>query len=226
MGLQIDFGGGCGWYAHEEGSHNDIIKLADRQGAYQQAITIHERYSFRPESLEEMCLAQFSTLYVKASRVKKDTVFDDDGCSEEASQHKLYKDKNNENAKCLPKYIDLRAHKLGFMRIRAHPAILRTHSSKKKEGLEEFYAELLLYLLWRDEETDLKRDKCNELYNEKENREKILENKKGLFPQEKVVEMLENFDINGAKPAHIYDTLDPQMVQDDAGWFLDDPRCF
>ena len=113
-----------------------------------------------------MCLAQFSTLYKKASRIKKGTIFDADGCSETKSQHVLYKDKDVQNANYLPKYIDLKKHKLGYMIIRNFPAILRMHSSKKKEGLEECYAELLLYYPWRDEEVDLKRELCNNLYND------------------------------------------------------------
>ena len=215
----------------EEGAHLDNIKLADRPGTYKQAITVHERYAVRPERLKFMCLAQFATLYTKASRVKKDTVFDDDNCSESTSEHIIFKDKGEgeSNARRLPRYLDLRKHKLGYMRIRNHAAILRMHSSKKKEGAEECYAELLLYYPWRDEDEDLKREECNTIYTK--NISEIEKNKKGLFPNDDVVEMLdnlENCDFNAARPTHIYDMLDSQMIQEDeddeAEGVTDDPE--
>ena len=44
----------------------------------------------------------------------------------------------------LPKYICL-SNGLGKMRLRNFPAVLRIHNSKKKEGHEEQYSELLLF---------------------------------------------------------------------------------
>ena len=213
----------------EEETHLDNIKLADRPGTYKQAVTVHERYAVRPKRLKHMCLAQFATLYTKTSRVKKDTVFDDDRCSESTSEHIIFKDKGILNARCLPRYLDLRKHKLGYMRIRNHPAILRMHSSKKKEGVEECYAELLLYFPWKDEDKDLKREECNTTYIA--NKSEIETNKKGIFPNDDVVEMLENLencDFNAARPTHIYDMLDSQMIQEDeddqAEGITDDPE--
>ena len=216
--------------AEEEAAHTENIKLADRQGTFRQAITVHERYAKRPKRLQKMCLAQFSTLYIPASKIKKDTIFDDDDCSELLSEHKLYGEDDNENSNFLPKYIDLRKFKLGFMRIRSFPAVLRMHSSKKKEGLEEFYAELQLYYPWRLEEKDLHRESSDKFYNENEQRKIIEMNKKGLFPQEDIIEMCEHyFDNDGAdRPAHILDILDSQRIQDDEDdeleGIIDDPE--
>ena len=120
----------------EEGTHIENIMLADRPGTFQQAITVHERYAVRPRKLENMCLAQFATIYTKVSKASKRTIFDDDGCSLEKNRYKLYREQNLENAIQLPKYIDLRKYNLGIMGSRQLPFILRIHNSKKKEGLE------------------------------------------------------------------------------------------
>ena len=52
----------------------------------------------------------------------------------------------------LPKYLSLQGSGLGKMRLRAFPAVMRIHSSKKKDGHEKQYSELLLYTSWRKEE--------------------------------------------------------------------------
>ena len=187
---------------------------------YQQSISIHERYAARPERLEQMCLAQFASLYDQTPKksIEKNTVFDSDGCSGATSDIKIFIEKHIEFLPKLPKYLDLTQseHKLGYMKIRKNPYILRMHRSKKKEGLEEYYAELLLYYPWRDEEKDLKRLECDKIYHR--NKFTIQLNKKGIFPNESVIELLENlekFDFESQRPKTIFDTLDPQMVQDD-----------
>ena len=179
---------------------------------------MHERYAVRPKELEDMCLAQWAISYKPTSKVPKDTKFDSDHMSEERCDLTLYS--NNEIH--LPKYISLKHHNLGFMRVRAFQAILRIHnSSKKKESHEQFYAELLLYFPWRNEVECLKRNdavECEKLYHS--NYEEIIEkNKEKLCPYQSLSELatdVEDLKKNkGEQPAHLYDLLHSQMVQDD-----------
>ena len=149
---------------------------------------MHERYAVRPKELEDMCLAQWAISYKPTSKVPKDTKFDSDHMSEERCDLTLYS--NNEIH--LPKYIILKHHNLGFMRVRAFQAILRIHnSSKKKESHEQFYAELLLYFPWRNEVECLKRNdavECEKLYHS--NYEEIIEkNKEKLCPYQSLSEL-------------------------------------
>ena len=37
------------------------------------------------------------------------------------------------------------------MRLRTYPIVLRVHSSKRKEGHEKHYVDLMLFSHWRDE---------------------------------------------------------------------------
>ena len=92
-----------------------------------------------------MCLAQFSISYIYASKIPKKATFDEDGCSNECSHQTIF---NSDIS--LPKYICL-DNDFGKMRLRGFPAVMRIHSSKKKDGYEEQYSELLLYSSWRNE---------------------------------------------------------------------------
>ena len=84
------------------------------------------------------------------------------------------------------------------MRLRVSPSILRIHSSKKKGGNKGFYAELLLYCPWRNENIDLKPpiDKFNE------NFELVKENKKANSDMIDVMrDLIQN--PSDARPLHL-----------------------
>ena len=106
-----------------------------------------DRYQARPEVLEKMCLAQFAIVYTPTSTVPKRIEFDK-GSSNEMSKQIIFGLKE----KFLPRYILLNG--LGFMRLRSFPAVLRIHSSKKKEDYERHYSELLLYCPWTADEPE------------------------------------------------------------------------
>ena len=145
---------------NEQDDGSEGISIPGREGKFKPSISIHERYAQRPVYLEKMCLGQFATIYVLTTRMRKGTEWSkEDGekrCSEGKSHLKLFA---NEDIH-LPEYIDLREFNLGIMRARPSPIVLRLHSSHRKEGDEQYYAELLLYLPWRDEKKDLRPDNC------------------------------------------------------------------
>ena len=110
---------------------NDSVTIEGCTGKYKKSTTVIERYRFRPKCLESMCLAQFAIYYTSIKHPPKTAVFDENGASERLSSKKFY---NREEF--LPQYVKLTSENLGFLRLRTFPAILRIHSSKKKDGHE------------------------------------------------------------------------------------------
>ena len=109
------------------------------------------------------------------------------------------------------------------------PMVLRIHSSKRKEGHEQHYAELQLFTPWRDEIEDLKRncpEECMALYYTKE---KDIEGiRKEIYPGEETITLLENCDLDEIMPQSILDGIDAQGEQELADGkeegLVDDPK--
>ena len=180
------------------------------------------RYASRPICVEDICLAQFASHYTFTKKVPASVTFDDEtGASTEISTRKIFtKDQ------CLPKYLTL-YNDNEFMRLRAIPAVLRIHRSTKKEGHEQHYSELLLYIPWSNEEVDIPRkfDECLAQY--RSNKETIECVKKQIFLGDDTVQMLDA-DLEENRPIPIYDQIDPQREQEldddrDQG-LIDDPK--
>ena len=185
-------------------------KIEGREGTYKESITVIERYITRPKQLDQMCLGQFAISYIYTSKVPKRITFDEEGCSNEWSEEEIFN-----HPKKLPKYISMEKSGYGKMRLRKSPAVMRIHSSKKKVGHEQHYSELLLYTAWRDEEEELHADnekECIQKFYDKI--EEIEINKKRIYPGEETIALLEIFDLENDKPAHIFDMLDGQREQD------------
>ena len=171
--------------------------------------------------------------------------FNDDGCSTEFSNEKIFEKKISEEDQILcegmelfeeqypfqemetenegasehdirhrlPKYISLKDG-LGMMRLRSHPAVMRIHNSRKKDGHEQQYSELLLFTHWRNEVDEFHPDngkECVKVYNER--KELIKQNKEAIYPGEGMIDLLENMDLDDQRPAHIYDLLDGERQQ-------------
>ena len=66
-----------------EDNATETVTLEGRQGKYKEVETIHQKYSQRPESLNNVCLAQFASsyIYIKADKIPKETEWKDDGAS-------------------------------------------------------------------------------------------------------------------------------------------------
>ena len=185
------------------------VKIDGREGDYQAATTVIDRYPLRPERLENMVLAQFATSYVVANNISESKKFDNGGCSTDLSDQRIF---NTEL--CLPKHIMLKEN-LGFMRLRTFPQVLRYHTSKRKEGHEEQYSELLLFCHWRKEVTEFKRwdpKGCIEVYQNR--KQELIDNKLAIFPGEQITDAIDTADLEEMKPSHIYDLIASQNVQD------------
>ena len=184
------------------------VKLAGKDGYYKQTVSVHDRYAARPGGLERICLAQFATSYVPMGKLPKKANIDEDGCSKNLSSQKVF---NSDIY--LPKYINLNDG-MGCMRLRTYPAVLRFHSSKRKEGHEQHYSELLLFAHWRDETSEFHVDSIDDCVAEHESR--ILEinaNREKMYPGEATIELLDIGDLELRKPEHLADTLDCQGEQ-------------
>ena len=130
-------------------SSKELFSIPGRKGKFQATDTIHKKYSNRPVKLEDLCLAQFAVSYDSCVKPAKNVTFLN-GSSKIKGTLQHFGTKKN-----LPKFICLNTG--SFMRLRESQSILRIHSSKKKKGDESMYAELLLFLPWRNED-NLKRN--------------------------------------------------------------------
>ena len=185
------------------------IQIEGRTGMYTAATTVLERYVARPECLEQMCLAQFATSFTYQAKCPKTVDFDEDGCSKIKSNQQIFTSNHP-----LPRHIRL-LDGLGLMRLRYYPAVLRFHTSKKKEGYEQYYSEMQLFTHWRNEEKEFHPENevaCLKMYDNRA--EEILNNKKAIFPGEETIEMLESANWELMQPTHLIETLDPQGEQE------------
>ena len=109
---------------------------------------ILDRYAARPNRLEGMCLAAFAANYgYKTSARNKDNL-QGDNSSQDDSDDEVAEDN-------LPKQIVLKRD-LGHMVKRKTEAIIRSHQFSVHQDPEKYYhSQLLLYLPWRDEASDL-----------------------------------------------------------------------
>ena len=196
-------------------------QIEGRAGNYQKSISIIDRYAARPKYLKNMCLAQFATSYTYQKKRPKTAVFDDDGKSEKKSTQKVF----NEDT-FLPRYIVLKDG-LGVMRLRLEPAVLRIHTSKKKEWHEQHYSEMLLFSPWMDEEKELPlaEDDCLDEYIKRKHTIEV--NRETIYPGEGTIDLMEGEDLELRRPAHLIEMLDNQgdqeNTEDQEEGIADDP---
>ena len=183
-------------------------QIEGREGNYQKAINVIDRYAARPKYLKDMCLAQFATSYTYQSKSPKTAIYDEDGNSEKKSLQKIFNCETN-----LPTHIALKDG-LGKMRLRFEPAVLRIHTSKKKEDHERHYSEMLLFSPWTDEENELPQDENECLAEYIERREVIDSNREAIYPGEPTIDLLEGEDLAMMRPTHLLETLDNQGDQE------------
>ena len=202
-------------------SNNLQVEIEGRMGKYRKAISVLDRYEERPKYLQKMCLAQFATSYTYQAKPPKTAVFDDDGVSQLKSVQTIFN-----HGIFLPRHIFLEEG-LGYMRLRRHPAVMRFHTSKNKEGHEKYYSEMLLFSHWTNENDELPMDEvpCMEEYTKR--KEEIDQNRQVIFPGEATMDYFDNEDLEILRPTHLLETLDGQGDQENnedlAEGVVDDP---
>ena len=105
-----------------------------------------DRYAARPDSLENLCLAEFAANYITRS------IHDnEDGDTNDALPPA--EDQQNSLSRITLK------NNLGSMYKRSQESIIRFHRFNHEKEAEKLYrSKLLLYLPWRDESSDLLRE--------------------------------------------------------------------
>ena len=108
-----------------------------------------DHYASRPDSLEDICLADFATSY----RLKGAPCMGEDNSDIYHEDADNIENENENIRKC--KTISLK-NSLGIMVKRSFRAILRTPRFSRVKYQKQFYhSRLMLYLPWRNENTDL-----------------------------------------------------------------------
>jgi hypothetical protein len=164
---------------------------------------IIERYSARPIQLSDMCLAHFAISYKPSYSRKNDENQDSETDSENDDV-----DINAEGAT-----IQLR-NDLGTMKRRKKVAILRYHiPSRQKKPSEYFYCQLLMFLPWRDEISEIYKLKSyEEHYNT--NEEVITSNREHVERHVDLVEQALKENEQYGPPVHAYDSISNQTQQE------------
>ena len=102
-----------------------------------------DRYAARPDSLENMCLAEFAANYTTQSGQELE-----DGETSDALPPTEDQEKSSSRVKL--------KNDLGFMYKRTREAIIRFHRFNREKEAEKLYrSKLMLYFPWRNESVDL-----------------------------------------------------------------------
>ena len=118
----------------------------DDEDLYQTSLI--DRYAARPDSLENMCLAEFAANYTADSF----SLGDDDGTEHTPNTMDEPHD--------TPRNIIHLKNGIGKMHKRKQEAIIRFHKYNVERESEKYYrAKLMLYISWRDEDVDIIGDK-------------------------------------------------------------------
>ena len=184
-----------------------LFRVPGKKGLYKEAESICKKYAARPKGIENLTLSQFATSYTKRYKKPKNCNFNAENVSDEKGFIT-----NHITDVQLPRYVRLSTNEI--FGLRRYSSVLRLHASAKKDGCEEFFAELQLFFPWREE--DLERwDKdvaCLEAYQSNLNIINIVRSKTFAFP---INEVLDEMKIQEALN-DLNDRLDGEGAQDDA----------
>ena len=153
----------------------NLFQIPGREGMYKEAEKVHDKYACRPEGIEELTLSQFATSYKKCRKEPKNLQFNDFGVTEEKGNII-----DHITEQYLPQHIKMTTGEIFYLR--RFSTVLRIHSSSKKEGLEEYFAEMQLFSPWRSAKLEDWRDpdKCVEEFQERQ--ETIYKVRSKTFP--------------------------------------------
>ena len=121
-------------------------------------VNIIDKYANRPDSLENMCLADFGTTYIGKNSVEVST--DSDGIknytipvSAVNVDNEIPEDVTDQLSSEQQANLIILTSNLGKMKNKSHPFVLCCHMESKLKNPEHYYMTLLqLYMPWRDED--------------------------------------------------------------------------
>ena len=109
----------CREEEEDQTNAKEKITIQGRAGKFMKSISIHEKYAMRPGELNDICLAQFATIYQNCTAPKN--IDFQNGISDKEGSVVMYG-----TDKMLPKFIQLDDD--SYMKLRNSPLVLRIHS--------------------------------------------------------------------------------------------------
>ena len=158
----------------------NAIKLDNHEGLWIEKPDLWSKYLRRPDSIEDMCFAQFAKMYKGYTSKKDESEFDANTDDEDVDEEDSNKDTNEKKfhfvmtfrnngsrGEKLPELLMLENPFPGeryVMKKRSYPAALRFHKANKDNDHKRFMLnEIMLYSPLRDE---VAMDNVESLYNE------------------------------------------------------------
>ena len=124
----------------------DALTIEGKVGKYKPSTSIHDKYMSRPQTLENICLAQFAIMYDRVSKTSKSE-------NSDVSDTFFIASFDEGNRDPLPLAIKLSGRVEGKMKLRSCARIIRYHKFRQDTEHHQFmYSEMLLYVPWRQEE--------------------------------------------------------------------------
>ena len=125
--------------ANQDG--NSSFRVIGREGKFSNTTSVHDKYAARPKGVNDLTLSQFATSYTKCGKKPKKVKFNKDDVSDEKGC--IF---DHLTGLALPKHIKLSTNEIYYLRKFSN--VLRIHSSSKKTGEEQYFAEMQLFSPW------------------------------------------------------------------------------
>ena len=169
----------------------------DDEDLYQTSLI--DRYAARPDSLENMCLAEFAANYTADSF----SLGDDDG-----SEHTPNTMDESDDT---PRHIIYLKNGIGKMHKRKQEAIIRFHKYNVERDSEKYYrAKLMLYFSWRDEDVDIIGDKGSFFERYTELLEEVVNMEEHYSHNAQTLEQAQQALLDGGPPEHAWANVAPE----------------
>ena len=190
---------------------NNYVKIAGREGFYQENQSLNDIYPLRPHAVESLTLSQFGISYVRSSSKPKKVIWQDCASMELGFLRDFSTDE------LLPKYLLFHLNRPSVYRLRTYSIALKIHVSSKKQGHEEIFAEMQLFTPWRNLEQDLGMsdpEKCKNLFNAKRSSLLFLKKKVYPFSINELIEEVKNNELLNQFPDQLTYEFDPEGAQE------------
>ena len=162
-----------------------------------------DRYAARPDSLDDMCLAEFAANYTTRSGQEPDDETSDALPKPEREDKKLPR-------------IQLK-NGLGYMHKRGREAIIRFHRFNREKDAEKLYrSKLMLYLPWRNESTDLLGEYADFCSHYEDQSDVILANEQKYSHNASLIDEATDDLAEHGPPQHAWDLVAPGAAEQQA----------
>ena len=140
-----------------------------------------DRYAARPKKLGELTLSQFATSYTQCKKLPERYEFVENVTKERGVII------DHLTKECLPLYMKLTAGEI--FKLRKFSTVLRMHSSSKKDGEEELFAEMQSFSPWKPIDLVVWRNqkRCHDEYESRKKKINTLKKKTFAFSMNELI---------------------------------------